>query len=80
MVLSYQREEAVNDLRKRKFDLIFSIETKMKENEERARCGVGGICARVQENERIKEGAVILLNGVWYSVAVDFGCICSRMP
>ena len=29
--------------------------------------------------ERTREGVAILLNNVWHSVVIDFGCISSRI-
>ena len=29
--------------------------------------------------ERAKEGAGVLLNDVWHSVVIDFGCVSSRI-
>ena len=29
--------------------------------------------------ERAREGVVILLNDVWHSVVIDFGCVSSRI-
>ena len=37
-------------------------------------CGVNGIIGDVQEMERTKEGVAILLNNVWHSAVIDFGC------
>ena len=33
-----------------------------------------GIIAGVQEMERAREGVATLLNDVWHSAVVDFGC------
>ena len=43
------------------------------------RCRVNGIIAGVKEMERAREGVAILLNDVWYSAVVDFGCVSSRI-
>ena len=41
-------------------------------------CGVNGIIANVQEVEKAREGVVILLDDVWHSAVLDFGCFSSR--
>ena len=42
--------------------------------------GVNGIIAGVQEMKRAREGvAVLMLNDVWHSAAIDFGCVSSRI-
>ena len=38
-----------------------------------------GIIAVVQEMVRAKEGVAILLNDVWHSAVIDFGCVTSRI-
>ena len=50
--------------------------TELKENREVpvSWCGVNGISAGVQEIERTGEGMAILLNKVWHSAVLDFGC------
>ena len=30
--------------------------------------------------ERAREGMAILLNDVWHSAVIDFGCVSSRIP
>ena len=47
---------------------------KLKGNGEVPWCGVNGIIAGVQEIERAREGVAILLNDVWHSALIDFGC------
>ena len=37
-------------------------------------CGVCGIIAGVLEIERTREGVAHILNDVWYSAFIDFGC------
>ena len=34
--------------------------------------------AGFQEMERARKGMVILLNNVWHSAVVDFGCVSTR--
>ena len=41
--------------------------------------GVNGIIAGVQEMERDREGVAILLNDVWCSAVIDYGCVSSRI-
>ena len=38
-----------------------------------------GIITGVQEMERAREGVTLLLNDVWHSAVVDFGCVSSRI-
>ena len=56
--------------REGKFKLLALTETKLKGKGE-VWCGVNGIIAGV------REGVAILLNDVWHSVVVDFGCVSS---
>ena len=42
-------------------------------------CGVNGIIVGVQEMERVREGVAILLNDVWHSALIYFGCVSSRI-
>ena len=30
--------------------------------------------------ERSREGVAVLLNNVWHSAVIDFGCVRSRIP
>ena len=54
--------------------------TKLKGgNREVSWCGENGIIAGVQEMERARKGVVILLNDVWHSAVVDFGCVSFRI-
>ena len=62
-----------------KFELLSLTETKLKGNGEVSWCGVNGIIAAVLEMERAREGVAILLNDVWHSAVVDFGCVNSRI-
>ena len=64
--------------REGKLDLLALTETKLKGNGEVSSCGVNGIIAGVQKMERAREGVAILLNDVWDSAVVDFGCVNSR--
>ena len=41
--------------------------------------GVNSITASVQEMERAREGVAVLLNNVWHSLVIDFGCVTSRI-
>ena len=52
---------------------------KLKGNGEVSWCGVNGTIADVQEMERAREWVAILLNDVWHSAVVDFGCVRSRI-
>ena len=61
--------------REGKFELLALMETKLEGNGEVSWCGVNGISASVQEMERAREGVPILLNDVWHSAVVDFGCV-----
>ena len=51
----------------------------MKGNGEVSWCGANGIIAGVQEMERAREGMTILLNNLWHSAVIDFGCVSSRI-
>ena len=62
-----------------KFELLALTETKFKGNGEVSWFGVNGIIAGVQEMERAREGVAILLNNVWQSKMLDFGCVSSRI-
>ena len=42
-------------------------------------CGVNGIIGGVQEVEIAREGVAILLNDVWHSAVMYFGCVSSRI-
>ena len=65
--------------REGKFELLALTEMKLKGNGEVSWCGVNGIIAGVQEMERTREGVAILLNDVWHSAVVDYGCVSSRI-
>ena len=72
-------EEVVNVFREGKFELLPLTEMKLKGNGELSWCGVNGIIAGVQEMKRVREGVAILLNDVWHSAVVYFGCVISRI-
>ena len=59
--------------------MLALMETKLKQNGEESWCRVNGIIAGVQEMERTREGMAILLNDVWQSEVIYFGCISSRI-
>ena len=40
-------------------------------------CEVNGIITDVQEIERAREDVDILLNDVWHSAVIDYGCVSS---
>ena len=69
----------VDVFRNGKYELLALKETKLKGNGEVSCCGVNGIIASIQEMERAREGVAILLNEVWHSVVIDFGCVGSRV-
>ena len=69
----------VDVFRKRKFEFLALIETKLKGYGEVSCCGVSGIIADVQEIERVKEGVAVLMNDGWHSALIDFGCVGSRI-
>ena len=62
-----------------KFELVASTETKLRGKGEVPWCGVSGIITGVQKMERAREGLAILLNDMWHSAVIDFGCISSRI-
>ena len=55
-------------------------ETKLKEKGEISWSGVNVIITGVQKMERAREGVAVLLNDVWRSAVVKFGCVSSRIP
>ena len=63
----------IHFFRKRKFELVALIETKLKGNGEVSWCGVNDTIDSVQEMERAREGVAILLNDMWHSAVIDFG-------
>ena len=69
----------VDVFREGKLELLVLTKTKLKGNGAVSWCGVNGIIAGVQEMERGRKGVAILLNDVWHSVVVDFGCVSSRI-
>ena len=68
-----------NVFRKGKFKLLALTETKLKGNGGVSWREVNGIIASFQEMERARKGGSILLNDVWHSAVIDFGCIKSRI-
>ena len=52
--------------------------TKLKGNGEVSWCGVNGSNTGIEERERAREAVAILLNDVWHSAVIDFGCVKSR--
>ena len=62
-----------------KFELVALTETKLKWKGEVSWSGVNVIFAGVQEMERAREGVAVLLNDVWHSAVVKFGCVSSRI-
>ena len=69
----------VDVFREGKFELLALTEKKLQWNGEISRCGVNCIITDVQEMERAKHGVVFLLNDVWRSAMVDFGCVSPRI-
>ena len=69
----------VDVFRDGKFELLALTETKLKGKGEVSWCGVSVIIAGVQEMERARKGMAILLNNVWHSVVIGFGCVSSRI-
>ena len=65
--------------REEKFELLALSETKLKGNGEVSWRRVNGIIAGVRKMERAREGMAIILNDVWHSAVVDFGCVISRI-
>ena len=63
---------------KESFSCLPYPETKLKGNGKVSWCGVNCIIAGVQEMERARECVAILLNDVWHSAVIDFGCVRSR--
>ena len=62
-----------------KFKLLAFTDMKLKGNGEVSWCGVDGIIASVQKMGIAREGVAILLNDVWHSAVIDFGCVSSRI-
>ena len=62
-----------------KFELLLLTDTKLKGKGGVSWSGVNGIIPGVQEMERAREGVAILLNDVWHSAVVKFGCVSSRV-
>ena len=55
------------------------MEMKLKGKGEVSWSGVNVIFAGVQEMERARGGVAVLLNDMWYSAVIDFGCVRSRI-
>ena len=55
------------------FKLLALTETKLKGKGDVSWCGVSVIM------ERTREGVAALLNDVWHSAVVDFGCVSSKI-
>ena len=68
----------MNIFKEGKFELLALMEMKLKGNREVSWCKVNGIIASVQI-EKAREGVAIMLNDVWHSAVVDFGCVSSRI-
>ena len=64
--------------RKGKIEFLALTKTKLKGNGEVSWCGINGIITGVQEMERAREDGAVLLNDVWHSAVIDFGCVSSR--
>ena len=74
-----KRGDVVDVFKEGKFELLTLMETKLKGNGEVSWCGVNFTFAGVQEMERAREGVTILLNDIWHSAVIDFGCVISRI-
>ena len=68
-----------NIFKKGKFELLTLTETKLKGKREVSWCEVNGIISGVQEMERAREGVATLLNDVWHSAVLNYGCVSSRI-
>ena len=64
--------------KKGKFELLTLTKTKLKGKGEVSWSGVNVIFSGVQEMERAREGVTVLLNDVWHSAVVKYGCVSSR--
>ena len=60
-----------------KFELFALTETKLKGNGKVLQCWVMVIIASVQKMERAREVVAVLLNDVWHSAVIHFGCVNS---
>ena len=74
-----KREEVVNIFKKGKSELLALTETKLKGKGEALWSEVNVIFVGVQEMERTREMVAILLNDVWHSAVVKYGCVGSRI-
>ena len=52
---------------------------KLKGNGEVSWCGANGIVTGAQEIGKARRRVAILLNDVWHSGVIDFGCVSSRI-
>ena len=77
--MGLRKKEVVDVFRNGKFKFFALTETKLKGNGEASWFEVDGIIAGVQEMERTREGVAVLLNDVWHSAVIDFGCVSSRI-
>ena len=73
-----KREELVDVFRKGKFEWLAFIKTMLEGNREVSWCEVNVINLGVQEAERSKERVAVLMNDLWHSSVIDFGCITSK--
>ena len=62
-----------------KFELLGLIEIKLKGNREVLWYGVDVIITGVQEIEKARESAAVLLNNVWHIAVIDLGCVSFRI-
>ena len=69
----------VDVFREGKFELLALMEMKLEGNGKVSWCRLNGIIAGVQEMERAREVVATMLNDVWHSAVIDFGCVSSRI-
>ena len=62
-------------LMKGKFELLALMETKLKGKGEVSWWGANVIFTGVHEIERAREEVAVLLNDVWHSAMVKYGCV-----
>ena len=72
-----KRKEVVDIFKKGKFELPALTEMKLKEKREVSWSGVNVSSAGIQEMERAREEMAVLLNDVWHSALVKYGCFWS---
>ena len=65
--------------KKGKFEFLALTETKLKGKGEVSWSGVNVIFTGVHEMGRAREGVAVLLNDVWHSAVVKYGCVDSRI-